>query len=139
MKPNFSQSFGLIRIDRINKFELIEFTGFIRIDSDWPDSFGLKLIPNQSENFRIIPEFVSETKQFHSDLIRRNFSIWINPRLIQNQSELIIPMNPVNQNWSELKIRKNPVNPNQTEFFGIIRIDSDRPDSFGLKVRINSD
>ena len=31
----------------------------------------------------------------------------------------------------------NPVNPNQSEFFGTIRIDSDRQDSFGLQVRIN--
>ena len=64
-------------------------------------------------------------------------------------------MNPVNPNESEL-IRT--YNPNQTAFFGIIRIDLDRPDSFeliglagfirvdsdwpdlfGLKVGINSD
>ena len=42
MKENFSQSFGLIRIDRIHsdwKFELIELAGFIRNESsDW---FGL--------------------------------------------------------------------------------------------------
>ena len=61
--------------------------------------------------------------QFHSDLIRRNFSIRINPRPIKNQSDLVI--------------RMNPVNPNETESFGIIRIKSDWPDSFGLKVRID--
>ena len=33
----------------------------------------------------------------------------------------------------------NPLNPNETEFFGIIRIDSDRTDSFRLKAQINSD
>ena len=32
----------------------------------------------------------------------------------------------------------NPVNPNETEFFGIIRIDSVWPDSYGL-ILINSD
>ena len=31
----------------------------------------------------------------------------------------------------------NSVNPNEAEFFGIIRIDSDRQDSFGLKIRID--
>ena len=31
----------------------------------------------------------------------------------------------------------NPINPNATGFFGIIRIDSDRPDSLGLKFRID--
>ena len=34
----------------------------------------------------------------------------------------------------------NPVNPNETEFFGTIRINSDRPDSSGLNVQmIDSD
>ena len=44
-------------------------------------------------------------------------------------------MNLVNLNQFELSIRMNPVNPinkNETEFFRIIRIDSNRPDSFGL-------
>ena len=31
----------------------------------------------------------------------------------------------------------NPINPMETEFFGISRIDSDRPDSFRLKVQID--
>ena len=47
-----------------------------------------------------------------------------------------------NPNQSEdhsKSIRMNPVTPTETKFFGIIRIDSDRPDSFGLKVRIDSD
>ena len=46
-------------------------------------------------------------------------------------------MNPVNPILSELirlTIRLNPVNPKETEF---IRIDTDRPDSFGLKVRFD--
>ena len=38
-------------------------------------------------------------------------------------------MNPVNSNQADQS--------NETKFFGTIRIDSDRPDSFRLKVRIN--
>ena len=56
----------------------------------------------QSEIFRIIPEFVSEP---------------IEP--IENQSEPVIRMNPVNPNESEL-IRMNPVYTNQSEIFRII-------------------
>ena len=68
-------------------------------------SFGFKFIPNQSDFFPNHSGICIRTKTFHSDLIQRNFPI-----------------------------RMNPVNPNETEFFVIIRIDSDRPDSFGLKV-----
>ena len=52
MKPNFSESFGMSRIDRIHSDETeffginlneTEFFGIIRVDSDRPDSFGLKV------------------------------------------------------------------------------------------------
>ena len=65
----------------------------------------------------------------HSDLIRRKFSIRINPWPIQNQSKLTIRMKP-----------------NFSESFGLILIHrieslnwSNSLDSFGLKVRINTD
>ena len=51
-----------------------------------------------SESFR---NLYPKKKQFHSDQIRRNFSIRINPRPIENQSKLVIRMNlinPINQN-----------------------------------------
>ena len=72
-------------------------SGMFRKISDW---FGWNFHPNHSG-------ICIRTKQFHSDLIRKNFSIQINP--------------------------------NETIFFEIIRIDSDRPESFGLKVRIDSE
>ena len=73
--------------------------------------------PNKTEFFGII--------RTYSDLIRGNFFIRINPRPIKNQSQLILTYNS-NESGQF----------NETEFFGFIRIDSDRPDSFGLKVRI---
>ena len=60
--------------------------------------FRIEIHSESIRNFPNHSEICIRTKQFHSDLIRRNFSIRISPRPIQNQSELVIRMNPVNLN-----------------------------------------
>ena len=113
-----SDQFWLIRIDRIYS-DVFGLTGFIRITStDW-FWMGLALIwiedqlrirsewnclvriEIHSEPIRYFSNYsgiCNRIKQFNSDLIRRSFSIRINQRPIQNQSEIVIRMNPVNPN-----------------------------------------
>ena len=99
-----------------------------------------------SESIRNFPNHSGiciRIKQFPSNLIRRNFSIPINPQRIQNQSWRIraIRINPNLQSALNRSIR---LKPNISESFGLIRIDqihSKWPDSIGLFWfdRIHSD
>ena len=101
----------------------IKICGFKILENYPGESFGLKFIPNQSETFPNHSEICIRIKQFHSDLVRRNFWIRIKPIPIQNQSKLI-------------RIRMNSVNPH-----GFIRVESSNwLDWFGLTgfIRIES-
>ena len=74
----------------------------------YSESFGLKFILNQSEIFRIIPEFVYPTQ---------TISFLSNPKKFFNTNQI---------EAHSKSIRTNPVNPNETEFsesFGLSRID----------------
>ena len=106
---------------------------FLIICEKYPgESFGLKFIPNQSEKFRT--EIVSAPNSF----IPSNPKLIFNPNQSETHSKSIRTCNPNESVKSEL-IRMYPINPNETEFFGIFRIESDRLDSFVLKVRVNPD
>ena len=105
----FWMGHGLIRIEKL-----------VRIRSEWkflvriqiPKWFR-KYRTSLSEPIRNFPNHSGiciRIKQFHSDLIRRNFSIRINPRRIQNQSERFqsIRINPHLQSELTRSIRLKP-------------------------------
>ena len=119
---------------------------------------SIRMIPKYSVSFELIL-INMECARINSDwkfrLILINsvsyFSIRFSPGSIQNQSEWI-RLNPVNPNPSDLSTWMNQVNPNNSNFqsqwiqsirlirmipkysvsFGLILINSDWPDSFGL-------
>ena len=109
---NDSQNFGLVRHEFQSETfarECMNWMGFkylIPRNINPGESFGLKFNPKNSkfsESFRNF--YPNQTVLFR---FRRNFSIWSNPRPIQNQSELI---------------RSIRMEPNFSESFGLIRID----------------
>ena len=66
------------------------------------DFFEIIRIEIHSESIKNFPNHSGiciRTKQFHADLVRKNFSIRINSRPIQNHTDFVIRMNP---NFSEL-------------------------------------
>ena len=149
----FWMGLGLIRIEKFLRIRS-EWNWLIRIQIwDFSEWISIRNFPNHSRIF-------IHTKQFRSDLIRSNFSNRINPRPIQKQSECIRSIR-FNHNESDQteSIRMNPVNPINSNFqfewilsirinsysdwkFGVVLINSDWTDSFGLilnRTRIDSD
>ena len=92
------------------------------------------LYPNQTVSFRSNSGLFFNPNQSmaHSKSIRMNP---VNPNE-SGQSELIRIIRIYNPKESGQSLNQS-IKPNETEFFGIIRIDSDRTVAFGLKVRID--
>ena len=146
---------GFIRIHSDYKSGLI--LNGPQIDMDWKissDYIGMKLFVSDTNSrmIRKIPDWNSfwASRKFSESFrnlyphqtvsFRSNPKLVINPRLIQNPSELTIRMNPIESGQFELSIRMIPKTSVSFGLTGFIRINSnysDWPDSYEF-MRITS-